>query len=180
MSFWWIFSLLIIERLTELIIAERNKRAVIAQGGREFFSETYKVMVVMHFLFMISLVIESAPWSIPLDLLTILCLSAIILLQFGRYWCIWSLGRFWNTRIIVLPGAKAIRRGPYRFIRHPNYLVVTLEFIVIPLLMRTPVTLVIFSLVNLMVLRRRIRLEEKALQDQTDYGQVFQQGRQEY
>jgi methyltransferase len=87
-----------------------------------------------------------------------------------RYWCILTLGVFWNTRILVLPGAAAVRRGPYRFLRHPNYLVVTLEFALLPLLMRAPFTLVVFSLANLAVLRRRIRFEEQALREETDWG----------
>jgi methyltransferase len=174
MSLLWVFSFLIVERLLELCIGERNKRSIMARGGREFFPETYKSMVIFHLLFMLSLIIESAPWYIPLNMLTGLCLIAVILLQTGRYWCIVSLGSFWNTRIIVLPGAKVLCRGPYRFMRHPNYLVVALEFLVIPLLMRAPVTLVLFSLANLVVLRQRIRLEERALRDQTNYQEAFQ------
>jgi methyltransferase len=173
-SLWWVFSFLIAERLLELCIAERNRRVMLARGGREFFPETYKHIATLHLLFMLSLIIETAPWYIPLNMLTGLGLIAVILLQAGRYWCIASLGPFWNTRIIVLPGAKVLCRGPYRFMRHPNYLVVTLEFLVIPLLMRAPITLVLFSLINLVVLRQRIRLEEEVLRDQTNYREAFQ------
>jgi methyltransferase len=110
---------------------------------------------------------------VPLDSLTLFCLIFLIFLQGLRYWCIVSLGEYWNTRIILVPDAETRRRGPYRFLRHPNYLAVTLEFAVIPLLMRAPLTLVVFSLANLVVLRQRIRLEEEALREFTDYGERF-------
>ena len=108
-----------------------------------------------------------------MNALTITCLSLLVILQICRLWCMVSLGEYWNTRIIVLPGAKVVCRGPYRYLRHPNYLIVTLEFATIPLLMRSPVTLMIFFLANLAVLRQRIRLEEQALRSETDYGDVF-------
>ena len=174
MSLWWVFTFLIAERLVELGIAERNKKRLLARGGREYHAETYPPMVAMHLLFLLALILESAPWHVPLNLLTLTCLISLILLQFGRYWCIVSLGEYWNTRIIVVAGADVIRNGPYRLLRHPNYLVVTLEFIVIPILMRAPFTLLIFFLANLILLRQRIRLEEQTLQGLTDYRTAFQ------
>ena len=173
MSLWWIFGFYFGERLFELLIAGRNRRRMEARGGREFHPESYRTIVLLHTLFFASLLAESFPWRAPLDSLTLFCLIFLILLQGLRYWCIVSLGDYWNTRIILVPGAEARRRGPYRFLRHPNYLVVTLEFAVIPLLMRAPLTLVVFSLANLVVLRQRIRLEEEALREFTDYGERF-------
>jgi methyltransferase len=175
MSLWWIFGFYFGERLFELVLARRNRRRLEARGGREFHPETYRTIVLLHTLFFASLMAESFPWRIPLDSLTLFCLTFLILLQALRYWCIVSLGEYWNTRIILVPGAETRRRGPYRFLRHPNYLAVTLEFAVIPLLMRTPLTLIVFSLANLVVLRRRIRLEEEALREFTDYGKRFSQ-----
>jgi len=176
MSLWWLFIPLLFERLLELWIAERNKRLLMSRGGQEFFCDTYKFLVAMHLLFFVSLTIESFPWRIPLDSVTIVSLIAILLLQLGRYWCILSLGVFWNTRIIVLPGAGVIRRGPYRLLRHPNYVVVTFEFALIPLVMRAPITCLVFSVANLLLLKQRIRLEEEALKGQTDYREVFSLG----
>jgi methyltransferase len=122
---------------------------------------------------LISLALESYPWQVPPDLRTQLALACFILLQAGRYWCMWALGTHWNTRIIVVPGSVPIRRGPYRFLRHPNYLVVTLEFLVLPTLLHAPVTLVVFFTANLILLRQRIRLEEDVLQRETEYRAVF-------
>ena len=75
--------------------------------------------------------------------------------------------------MVVVPGARLVRSGPYRFLRHPNYLVIVLEFLLFPLLMRAPATLVVFSLANLLVLRQRIRIEEEALRGATDYAKRF-------
>jgi methyltransferase len=163
MSLWWIFAFYLAERGLELLIARRNRRRLLARGGVEVHPETYRAIVWLHSLFFVALLIESRPWTVPFDALTLFCLVALALLQVLRYACIAALGEFWNTRIIVLPGANPVRRGPYRLLKHPNYLVVTLEFALIPLLMRAPFTLLVFSLLNLAVLRRRIALEEQAL-----------------
>jgi len=163
MALWWVFAFYLGERGLELVIAARNRRRLLAEGAIECYPKSYRAIVILHSLFFIALIIEAYPWQVPLDLLTVACLATLMLLQLGRYACITTLGRFWNTRIIVLPGAAPVRRGPYRWLRHPNYLVVTLEFVVLPLLMRAPYTLVLFSFANMVILRRRIALEERAL-----------------
>ena len=163
MNFLWIYLLLLLQRLIELALAARNRKLALARGGIEYHPKTYKKFIWLHSLFLVSLLLESYPWQLPLDLLTWFCLALFGLLQLMRYWCIRSLGEQWNTRIIVIPGVPLSRRGPYRWFRHPNYLVVTLELAVIPLLARAPLTLLMFSLANLVLLRQRIRLEEEAL-----------------
>ena len=173
MSLWWVFALLIGERLFELRLAARNRRILLQRGGQEFFPKSYRVIVLMHLGFLASLILESYPWTVPLDQLTLISLGGVLLLQIGRYWCVWSLKEYWNTRIILVPGAEVCRRGPYTFMRHPNYLVVTLEFALLPLLARAPVTLMVFSVANLLVLRGRITLEEQALREHTDYNRHF-------
>jgi methyltransferase len=173
MSLWWVFSFYFTERLFELLQSRKNLRLLLARGGREFYPETYRVIVGLHVCFFVALIAESWPWLVPLDTLTIFCLAAIFFLQALRYWCVAFLGIYWNTRIIVVPGTRVQNRGPYRFMRHPNYLVVTLEFLILPLLCRAPFTLVVFSLLNLAVLRQRIALEEKVLRDFTDYDEKF-------
>lgn len=146
---------------------------MIARGGKELHRETYPLMVGLHVLFLAALAVESYPWRVPWNAATFACLGALLAVTGLRYWAIASLGDNWNTRIVVVPGEPVKRAGPYRFLRHPNYLVLVLEFFLIPLLMRAPVTLVVFSLVNLLVLRQRIRLEEQALREFTDYGEKF-------
>ena len=168
MSGVWIFSFYWIERLFEILLAKRNWRTLEKLGAREVAPQSYRNILVLHVLFWGVLMSESWPWWVPLDLLTISCLISLVLLMIIRYWCILSLGPYWNTRIIVVPGQAQIKRGPYRWLRHPNYLVVSLEFILIPLLLRAPWTLFLFSLANLVVLRQRIALEEKALADSSD------------
>ncbi len=171
MSLLWIFAYLITERLFELAFSRRNFRRLQQHGAKEFHAETFKAIFALHTLFLLSLFWESYPWRVPLNTLTLIALSIFILLQATRYWCMASLGENWNARIVLVPGGKVKRKGPYRLMRHPNYLVVILEFIFIPLLMRAPVTMVIFFLANLVILRQRIRLEEEALRQMTDYSQ---------
>ncbi len=172
MSLWWIFGFYFIERGIELVVARRNRRRVMARGAVEVAPETYRAIVAMHVLFFAALIVESWPWRIPLDALTLACLAALALLQGLRYWCIVTLGDRWNTRILVVPGEAPVARGPYRFLPHPNYLVVVLELAFIPLLMRAPITLVVFFVANLILLRRRIRLEEDALRRAASAGRA--------
>jgi methyltransferase len=151
--------------LAPLVAAQRNRDRLLARGGEEVRPDTYKTMVALHVLFLASLSLESYPWRVPPDTRTWACLGALVAVTALRYWVIASLGEYWNTRVVVVPGTRLVRTGPYRFLRHPNYLVIVLEFLLLPLLMRAPVTLVLFSLVNLAVLRQRIRIEETALEE---------------
>jgi len=162
-SLLWIFGWLLAVRAFEVVLSGLHRRTLLARGGREFFPASFQRIALMHGLFIGALALESFPWDIPLDPLSYACLAVLVGLQAGRWWCMVALGENWNVRIIVVPGEGRKRDGPYRWIRHPNYLLVVLEFIVLPLLMRAFVTLVIFSIANLLLLRERIRLEEKAL-----------------
>lgn len=175
MSLLWIFAFLIAERLFELAFSRRNFLRLQARGGKEFHRNTFARIALLHTLFLLCLLWESYPWRIPLDPLTWVSLSLLIALQGVRYWCMASLGEYWNARIVLVPGGEVRRRGPYRWMRHPNYLVVVLEFALIPLLMRAPLCLGFFF-INLLVLRQRIRLEESALRQFTDYSQRFPVG----
>ncbi|PKN12193.1 MAG: hypothetical protein CVU69_08325 [Deltaproteobacteria bacterium HGW-Deltaproteobacteria-4] len=173
MALGWIFLLLLSERLFELVLAHRHTRALLARGGREFYPETFPPIVALHAVFLLSLALESYPWDVPLDALTFGTLGLLLLLQGGRYWCITALGEQWNTRILLVPDAPVQRRGPYRWLRHPNYLIVTLEFLLLPLLFRTPLTFLLCFPINLLLLRQRIRLEEAALRQFSDYSSRF-------
>lgn len=175
MSLFWIFAFLIAERLFELAFSRRNFLRLQARGGKEFHRNTFASIALLHTLFLLCLLWESYPWRIPLNTLTWVSLSLLIALQGVRYWCMASLGEYWNARIVLVPGGEVRRRGPYRWMRHPNYLVVVLEFALIPLLMRAPLCLGFFF-INLLVLRQRIRLEESALRMFTDYSERFPAG----
>lgn len=159
----WIVGWLLVVRSFEVALSRVHRRALLARGGREYWPGSYYWIATLHGLFVAALILESFPWTIPCDGLTVVCLSALAVLQIGRWWCMSALGDHWNVRIIVVPGERRKRSGPYRWIRHPNYLIVSLEFVFLPLLMRTPMTLVLFSLANLVLLRQRIRLEDAAL-----------------
>ena len=173
MSFAWILAVLFLQRMGELALCRRNRRGLIARGGKEFYPETYPIMVALHTFFFLSLAWESYPWRVPMDTRTTACLAGLVAVTALRYATIATLGGRWTTRIVSVPGSKVSRAGPYRFFRHPNYLVIVLEFLLFPLLLRAPFTLVAFSLANLVVLRQRIRLEEKVLRESTDYGERF-------
>lgn len=168
MAVWWVLVVLGVQRVIELALSFRNLRIAREKGGREYYKETFPTIVALHSFFLIFLLGESYPWRVPFDPITVVSLFTLILLQLLRYWCIATLGSAWNTRIIVVPGGKAVRGGPYRFLRHPNYLVVALEFLFFPLLLRTPITFAIFFPLNLLVLRQRIRLEEQAMRELTN------------
>jgi methyltransferase len=162
-SLVWLLPVLVAQRLAELALSRRNFRRLAACGGREYALETFPWFVALHAGFLAALAVEGYPWWVPADARTWVCLGTLALLTAARYWCIASLGAHWNTRIMVVPGAERIRRGPYRWLSHPNYLVVAMEFLVLPLILRAPLTLAVFFPLNLLLLWQRIRLEERAL-----------------
>jgi methyltransferase len=174
-NFGWIFAFILLQRLYEVIASKSNYNTLSAMGAQEFHPESFRNIAIMHALYFAALLFESYPWQLPLDLWTILCLIAVITLAGLRLWCMSALRPYWNVRIIVVPGAHVRRTGPYRFLRHPNYWVVVMEFIFLPLLLRAPITMILFSIANLVLLQRRIRLEEEVLRKFTDYDQVFGQ-----
>ena len=146
------------QRLAELVLAQRNSARLLAEGGVEFGASHYPFMVALHAGWLAGL------WWLgharPVDPLL---LAVFILLQAGRIWVIASLGRRWTTRIIVLPRAPLVVRGPYRFLTHPNYLIVALEIAVVPLALGLPVFAAVFTALNAGMLYVRIRAENAAL-----------------
>ncbi|WP_053219457.1 isoprenylcysteine carboxyl methyltransferase family protein [Virgibacillus senegalensis] len=161
---WILFTFLILQRLIELLIARGNENWMKQQGAIEAGSGHYKWFVIIHTLFFASLWGEAQLKAMEELKLNVFLFILFILTQLLRIWCIASLGRFWNTKIIILPGAELVKRGPYRFIKHPNYLVVLFELTIIPLLFHTYITAVVFPLLHLMLLRIRIPEEERALE----------------
>lgn len=174
MIFPIVICVVVLQRLIELLIAKRNEKWLRSQGAFEAGAGHYPVMVAMHITFFISLIIEVTFFNRPLSAFWLVFLILFIIAQVFRIWCLTSLGRFWNTKIIILPGADVIQKGPYRFIRHPNYVVVTIELLVLPLLFSAYFTALIFTLLNLWMLSVRIPAEEKALKEVTNYKKQFQ------
>ncbi|MBM7647935.1 methyltransferase [Bacillus ectoiniformans] len=168
------FIILACQRLGELLYARRNERWMKARGAEEFGQSHYPFMVMMHLLFFVSLYAEVTVWGKELSPLWPVLLLLFAVLQALRVWIILSMGYFWNTKIIVLKGSNVVSKGPFRFLKHPNYFVVTLEFIVIPLLFQAYFTLILFSIFNQVILYIRKRSEEEALKQGTNYQQIFQ------
>jgi methyltransferase len=166
-----VFAFVILQRLLELAVARRNAHYIRALGGYEVGAEHYRWIVLLHVAFLLSLLgevvergrVDQPPYLVPFAL--------FVIAQALRVWILRSLGKFWNTRIFVLPASNPVRRGPYRFLKHPNYTVVALELFTLPLAFGAPVTAVVFSLLNIAVLRVRIRTEEHALAEVTSYAE---------
>jgi methyltransferase len=167
MLYWfscW-FAAVIAQRLLELQLANRNTQYMKRVGGYEVGADHYPRIVGLHVAFFIVLLLEFSIRRPELELWMAGPLAVFLLLQAARVWCIRSLGPRWNTRIYIVPGAKLVRRGPYRWLRHPNYVVITLELMIFPLLFGCFLTAAVFPLLNILVLRKRIEVENQALHD---------------
>lgn len=162
-------TVLILQRLLELILAKRNERWMKEHGGKEYGKKHYGFMVLLHMGFFVSLIVEFFAFDRTINPYWVLLLFVFLLAQAARVWVIFTLGKFWNTKIIVLPGAKSVNKGLFKYIKHPNYLIVTIELIVIPLIFQAYWTAVIFFILNQLILAVRIPAEEKALREHTDY-----------
>jgi methyltransferase len=153
-----LLAFITVQRLAELWLARRNTRALLAAGGIEYGAAHYPLIVALHAAWLTCLwVLGHAQ---PVDRFW---LALFALLQAARAWVIFSLGPRWTTRIIVVPGVPLIAHGPYRFVRHPNYVVVALENAVVPLALGLPLVALAFFVMNLGVLSVRIRAENAAL-----------------
>ncbi|WP_226657333.1 isoprenylcysteine carboxyl methyltransferase family protein [Pseudalkalibacillus hwajinpoensis] len=169
-----IFSILVIQRLGELHLAKKNERWMKARGAKEVGQDHYKYIVWLHISFLLAVGIETMIRGFSLSMIWMMMLGIFVFAQVLRFWTIRSLGRFWNTKIIVLPEANVIQKGPYRFMKHPNYVIVALEIMSLPLIFSSYITAAVFTLLNaFLLLKVRIPVEEKALRDVTDYQIVF-------
>lgn len=160
MTAWYLLiALIVIQRLVELAIARINTRRLLAEGGVEVGAGHYPLIVGLHAAWFVCLIV-----FVPGDsFIDPVLLGLFVLLQLGRVWVLTSLGRYWTTRIITVPGAPLVRRGSFRFVRHPNYLIVEAEIIVVPMIAGAWELAVVFGLANAAVLALRIRVEESAL-----------------
>lgn len=157
-ALYWIVAAVALQRLGEVVHARRNAARLLAQGGVEVGAGHYPVIVGMHVAWLIAILIV-VPADRPVDW-TMLALYGV--LQVLRYWVIVSLGPYWTTRVIVVPGAPPVRTGPYRLIRHPNYAIVAGEIAVLPLVFGEWRIALLFSILNAVVLAHRIRIEGAA------------------
>jgi len=147
-----------LQRLGELWLARRNTSALIARGAREHAPGHYPLMVALHAAWLIGL------WGLAHDAaIDPFWLALFVVLQAGRFWVLATLKERWTTRIIVLPDAPLVASGPYRFISHPNYVVVIGEIAVLPLVFGLVGFAIVFSILNAIVLWIRIRAEAAAL-----------------
>ena len=154
-----------LQRLLELRYSRRNEARLRVRGAVEWGREHYPAMVAVHVLWLVSTLIEGllrGPeppvwWPVPLAL--------FLLVQPLRYWAISSLGENWNVRILVVPGGKLVRTGPYRLFPHPNYVVVAVEVLTLPLIFGAWTTALVFSALNAAFLYVRIRAENRALRE---------------
>ena len=153
-----ILALVALERLIELPIARSNTKRLMEAGGYEVATGHYPPIVALHAAWLVTLwwLAPGRPVSLPL-------LALFGLVELGRIWVLATLGKRWTTRIIVVPGETLVRRGPYRFLNHPNYAVVVGEIALLPLVFGLWRTAIIFSLLNAVVLTIRIRAENRAL-----------------
>ena len=155
-----------VERIVELVVSARHVAAAKAAGGVERGLGHYPFMVVLHTGLLVGAVVEVmvadrpfVPWlGWPM-------LALVVAAQALRWWCIVTLGGAWSTRVVVVPGMQLVTTGPYRWLRHPNYLAVVVEGLALPLVHTAWVTALVFTIANAGLLRVRIRCEDAALRD---------------
>ena len=153
-----IMAFVTLQRLSELVIARRNTARLMAAGAREYGASHYPVMVAMHTVWLVALWFSVSGRTVSWPLLLVFAV-----LQGMRIWVLTTLGPRWTTRIIVLPGASLVARGPFRFLRHPNYAVVTAEIAVLPLTFGLVGIAALFTVLNAAMLYVRIGAENRAL-----------------
>lgn len=165
-AFVGLVGLVGMERIAELVVSSRHVRAAKARGGVERGLGHYPVMVALHTGLLAGAVVEVwladrlfQPWlGWPM-------VAVVVAAQALRWWCIRTLGPSWSTRVVVVPGAPLVHAGPYRFLRHPNYVAVVAEGVALPLVHTSWVTALVFTAANAVVLRTRIRCEDTALRE---------------
>jgi methyltransferase len=158
-ALYWILGLVVLQRLIELAYSRSNTARLRRMGAVETDAGAYPLFVLLHAGWLTSLVVFVPAATAPNWLL----IGLFALLQLGRIWVLTSLGRYWTTRIITLPEAPLVRTGPFRYLRHPNYVLVAAEIAVLPLAFGAVAVAAAFSALNLALLARRIRIEERVL-----------------
>lgn len=160
----FVLTILIVQRLSELVLANRNYRWAMQNGGKEFGADHYWLFVALHSLWLVCMTLEWLIRQPPVPTWWPICLTLIMAAQVLRYWAISALGRCWNTRIVIFDQMTMVQSGPYRYLRHPNYLAVVLEIAAIPALVGAWYTALLFSIANgALLLLIRIPAEERAM-----------------
>ena len=154
----WLLLFVTLQRGAEMVYARSNEARLRAAGATEVGAAHFPAIVSLHLAWLIALWLTG--WDRPLQPVWT---AAYLLLQLGRVWVLATLGRRWTTRVFIMPGETLVRRGPYRFVGHPNYLVVACEIFVLPLALGSPWLSLVFGAANLSVLAWRIRVEGRAL-----------------
>lgn len=153
-----------VERVVELVISQRHVTWAKARGGVEIGRDHYPAMVAIHVGLLAGSIVEVVVLGrVFLPWLGWPALVGVVLAQGLRWWCIGTLGRQWNTRIVVVPGAGRVTTGPYRWLRHPNYVAVAVEGVCLPLVHTAWITATTFTVANAWVMRRRVTTENRAL-----------------
>ncbi|MET0757519.1 MAG: isoprenylcysteine carboxyl methyltransferase family protein [Mycobacterium sp.] len=163
---WYVVLIVAValERFAELVVSKRNRAWSRARGGTEFGVRHYQVMVAVHTGLLAGCLIETIALHRPfIPALGWPMLAIVLAAQGLRWWCIATLGRQWNTRVIVIAGAARVADGPYRFLSHPNYVAVVAEGVALPLVHTAWITAVVFTVLNAALLRTRIKVENAAL-----------------
>lgn len=157
----WVLVYIVVQRLAELVHANRNTRRLLREGGQEHGADHYQYFIFLHsaWIAVIALLVD------PQQAIHPALLALFVSTQLLRLWTLASIGRWWTTRIISAPHFDRVRRGPYRFISHPNYLVVILEIAIVPLMLGLPWVALVFSILNAILLRDRIRVENAVLSE---------------
>lgn len=165
--FYLIIAATAVERLVELVVSARHARWAFARGGVERGRGHFPAMVALHSALLVAPIVEVQLAGRPfLPAVGWSAIAVVVAAQGLRWWCIATLGKQWNTRVIVVPGLPLVETGPYRWVRHPNYVAVVAEGLALPLIHSAWVTALAFTALNaVLLLRARIPVEERALAD---------------
>ncbi len=155
----WVLIYIVVQRLVELVHANRNTRRLLSEGGQEHGADHYHYFIFLHsaWIAIIALLVD------PRHIILPAMLALFVGTQLLRLWTLASIGRWWTTRIISAPHFDRVKRGPYKYISHPNYLVVILEIAIVPLMLGLPWVALVFSGLNALLLRHRIAVENAVL-----------------
>jgi methyltransferase len=158
-----VFGYVVVQRLGELIYARNNTRRLLSEGGVEHGASHYPLFILLHGFWLIGILLLARPNVDPQPTL----LAGFFLSQILRFWTLASIGRWWTTRIISAPHFPRVKRGPYKFLPHPNYTVVVIEIALIPLLLGAPWVAASFTILNAALLWWRIRIETSVLEERS-------------